>query len=58
MLRETEVADPAIRRIPIEWRMRTRTAFQSLLAKGYKVIDFQKVDGPRARNFYVLKQSS
>ncbi len=58
MLRETDVADPGIRCIPIEWRMRTRTTFQGLLAKGYKVIDFQKVDGPRPRNFYVLKQSS
>jgi len=58
MLRETEVADPAIRRIPIEWRMSTRTACQGLFAKGYKVIDFQKVDGPRPRNFYVLKRSS
>jgi predicted GNAT superfamily acetyltransferase len=58
MLRETEVADPGIRRIPIEWRMRTRAAFQSLFAMGYKVIDFQKVGGPRPRNFYVLKQSS
>jgi predicted GNAT superfamily acetyltransferase len=58
MLRETEVADPAIRRIPIEWRMSTRMAYQGLFAKGYKVIDFQKVDGPRPRNFYVLKRSS
>lgn len=58
MLRETDVADPGIRRIPIEWRMRTRTACQSLFAKGYKVIDFLKVDGPRPRNFYVLKHSS
>jgi predicted GNAT superfamily acetyltransferase len=58
MLRETDVADPEIRHIPVEWRMRTRTACQVLLVKGYKVVDFQKVDGPRPRNFYVLKQSS
>jgi predicted GNAT superfamily acetyltransferase len=58
MLRETDVADPGIRGIPIEWRKKTRTAFQGLLAKGYKVIDFQKVGGPQPRNFYVLKQPS
>jgi predicted GNAT superfamily acetyltransferase len=58
MMRETDVADPDVRRIPIDWRMRTRTACQSLFAKGYKVIDFLKVDGPRPRNFYVLKHSS
>jgi predicted GNAT superfamily acetyltransferase len=58
MLRETDVADPDIRRIPRDWRMRTRTACQSLFAKGYKVIDFQKVDGRRPRNYYVLKHSS
>jgi predicted GNAT superfamily acetyltransferase len=58
MLRETDVADPEIRHIPLEWRMRTRTAFQVLFVKGYKVVDFQKVDGPRPRNFYVLKRSS
>jgi len=58
MLRETDVADPDVRRIPLEWRMKTRTAFQGLFAKGYKVMDFQKVDGPRPRNFYLLKRSS
>jgi predicted GNAT superfamily acetyltransferase len=58
MLRETDVADPAIRRIPVEWRMSTRRAFQGLFAKGYEVIDFQKVESSRPRNLYVLKQSS
>jgi len=58
MLRETDVSDPGVRRIPLDWRMRTRQAFKSLLAKGYQVIDFRKTTGPKPGNFYILQRLS
>lgn len=58
MLRETDLTDPEIRRIPIDWRTSTRTAFQSLFAAGYKVIDFRTEGGLDPKNFYILKRSS
>ena len=58
MLRETDVLDPGVRRIPLDWRMRTRQAFTSLLAEGYRVIDFRKTTGPKPGNFYILQRLS
>jgi len=58
MLRETDVSDPGVRRIPLDWRMRTRQAFKSLLAKGYQVIDFRKTTGPKPGNFYILQRAA
>jgi len=58
MLRETDVADPAVRRIPVEWRIATRSAFQGLLAKGYRVVDFGDAGGPRPAPYYVLRRPS
>lgn len=58
MLRETDVSDPGVRRIPLDWRMRTRQAFTSLLARGYQVIDFRKTTGPKPGNFYILQRSA
>ncbi len=40
MLRETDVDDPAVRRIPLDWRLATRRVFQELFARGYAVKDF------------------
>jgi predicted GNAT superfamily acetyltransferase len=55
MLRETDVDDPEVRRIPVEWRAHTRTAFQNLLAKGYRVADFGLAGRPRLSPFYILR---
>jgi len=57
MLRETDRADPAIRKIPMEWRMKTREAFQRLLQKGYKIVDFVGLKDRTRKNFYVLKMA-
>ncbi len=57
MLRETDLDDPAIRTIPVEWRMKTREAFQSLLERGYKIVDFAGLKGRTSKNFYVLKKA-
>lgn len=54
MLRETDVDDPAVRAIPLEWRMRTREAFQTLFARGYKLSDFGTVPGLPPANYYLL----
>jgi predicted GNAT superfamily acetyltransferase len=57
MLRETDVADPAVRRIPVDWRLAAREVFLALFARGYEVVDFRKA-GPRVpANAYVLSLS-
>jgi predicted GNAT superfamily acetyltransferase len=58
MLRETDVVDPEVRRIPVEWRFSTRKVFQSLLAKGYRVVDFGDAGVPRSSPYYVLRRPS
>lgn len=56
MLKQTDVPDESIRKIPLDWRLATRKAFQDLLGGGYKVIDFRVYqDQDRKRGFYVLK---
>ena len=57
MLRETDVEDPEVRRIPVEWRTRTRTVFQDLLAGGYRVVDFGLAGRPRPSPFYILRRN-
>jgi predicted GNAT superfamily acetyltransferase len=54
MLQETDVADADVRRIPVDWRMATREVFQSLFARGYRVVDFRKATGSDSGNSYVL----
>ncbi len=58
MLDETAVDDPAVRRIPVEWRMITRRAFTELLGRGYQVVDFRSADDPEAGRFYVLRKAA
>ena len=57
MLRETDVEENRTRSIPLEWRIRTRQAFQTLFDRKYKIIDFRKIkkDG-QVRDFYILKK--
>ncbi len=57
MLRETDVEDEAVRRIPIDWRLQTRQVFQALFKKGCRVIDFLGAAGESRANFYVLRKS-
>ena len=57
MLRETDVQDERVRNIPLEWRFRTRQAFQNLLGGGYRIIDFCLRTGREQRSFYVLKKA-
>jgi chorismate synthase len=55
LLRSTDVDDPGIRRIPLDWRMATREAFQSLFRRGYRVADFRKTETEPRENYYVLE---
>ena len=56
MLKETDVPDEGVRKIPLDWRLATREVFQKLLERKYKVIDFRIYqDKERKRDFYVLK---
>jgi predicted GNAT superfamily acetyltransferase len=55
MLRETDIDNPEIRNIPLEWRMKTREAFQHFFAAGYKIADFLSIKDRTRRNFYVLR---
>jgi predicted GNAT superfamily acetyltransferase len=57
MLQETDVADGEVRRIPLDWRMATRTVFQALFARGYGVVDFRKAEGPPSAHYYVLSRT-
>ncbi len=54
MLQETEVADPDVSRIPVDWRMATREVFLALFARGYRVVDFLKATAGVPANHYVL----
>ena len=55
-LRETDVEEASVRRIPLEWRLETRTVFTTLLNRGYRIIDFIQTTDVPGRNFYVLRQ--
>jgi predicted GNAT superfamily acetyltransferase len=57
MLRETDVEDENVRKIPVDWRIKTRQVFQTLLGKGYKVSDFCLTESTPRRCFYVLKRT-
>jgi predicted GNAT superfamily acetyltransferase len=57
MLRETDVEELAVRRIPLKWRLETRTVFTALLNRGYRVVDFIRTTDVPGRNFYVLRRS-
>jgi len=58
MLQETDVTDPEVRRIPVDWRMATRAVFRALFARGYRVVDFRKADGRAAVNNYILARAA
>jgi predicted GNAT superfamily acetyltransferase len=58
MLRETDVTDDRVRRIPLEWRMKTRQVFQALFERNFKIVDFRKiVKNEQVRDFYILKKA-
>jgi len=57
MLEETDVDDPAVRRIPVDWRLHTRRAFLDLFERGYRVTDFLKSAGSPPRGSYLLVRS-
>jgi len=55
MLRETDVEKEDVRRIPLQWRLKTREVFLAMLGKGYQIVDFaRQSDGQRWRTFYIL----
>jgi predicted GNAT superfamily acetyltransferase len=57
MLKETDVTDDRVRSIPLEWRMKTRQAFQALFERNYKIIDFRKIEkDEQVRDFYIMKK--
>ncbi len=58
MLRETDVDDPDVRRIPFDWRMATREAFQTLFGRGFEVVDFLRAGEGRDENAYLLRKKA
>lgn len=56
LLRETDVADDAVRRLPLDWRLKTRRIFTTLFGRGYRVVDFFRAPAGTPRNFYVLRR--
>jgi predicted GNAT superfamily acetyltransferase len=57
MLQETDVNDDDVRRIPVEWRLKTREAFQNFLGKGYRVSDFGGTKRIPRKYFYALTRA-
>jgi predicted GNAT superfamily acetyltransferase len=58
ILRETDVPRAEVRNIPLDWRMKSREVFQTLLQRKYRIIDFAVMEKEsRKRDFYVLKKS-
>ncbi len=58
MLQATEVSQPEIRQIPIDWRLKTRELFLALLGQGYEVIDFivdRKLSEPKCYYLFMKK---
>ncbi len=53
MLRETDVEDPKVRRIPLDWRLETRRVLQALFSEGYHVADFLRLEDS---GFYYLRK--
>ena len=59
MLQETDVSDDKVRRIPLDWRIRTRKAFTELFKTGYRIVDFRcKKINSMKRSFYVLSKKA
>jgi len=57
IIRATDVLDETTRKIPLDWRLKTRKAFLTLLERGYKIVDFLSIEHEkRIRDFYVLKR--
>ena len=54
MLRETDVEDPDVRRIPLDWRAATRRAFTTLFERGFRVVDFRRPGAEGPGGGYVL----
>jgi predicted GNAT superfamily acetyltransferase len=56
MLKETDVEEANVRRIPLQWRLETRQAFQAYFQRGYQIIDFFQTKDEAKRSFYVLRR--
>ncbi len=57
MLNLTDVKNPEIRRIPVDWRLLTRKVFLHYFQRGYRVVDFLKSETGQKRCFYLLKRN-
>jgi predicted GNAT superfamily acetyltransferase len=57
MIKETDVPDLDVRKIPLDWRLATREVFQKLFELKYKVVDFRIHQGKdNKRDFYIFKK--
>ncbi len=54
MLRVTDVSDSKVRQIPLDWRLKTREIFLSLLKQGYRLADFITSGEKTATEAYYL----
>jgi predicted GNAT superfamily acetyltransferase len=57
LLRETDVEMVEVRKIPVDWRLETRRAFQTYFGRGYRVVDFFSAPGGDKKNYYVLHRT-
>jgi len=56
MLGDTDVPDPQVKRIPVDWRLATREVFTTLFARGFRIVDFLKATAEAPANRYVLRR--
>lgn len=54
MLNLTDVQQPELRQIPVNWRLQTREVFRHYFQLGYRVVDFLKPDSPKRCCCYLL----
>ncbi|MCX8159436.1 MAG: hypothetical protein N3G18_00705 [Candidatus Saccharicenans sp.] len=57
MLNLTDIEDPGVRRIPVNWRFQTREAFLHYFGRGYRVVDFLKSETGTRKCCYLLKRN-
>lgn len=56
MLNLTDVEEPEIRLIPVNWRFQTREIFLHYFQRGYSVVDFLRAEAGQKKCCYLLKR--
>lgn len=58
MLNETDLPDEQVRKIPLDWRLKTRQVFLNYFQRSYRVVDFIRAGQNQKECFYLIKKQS